>query len=162
MTASEGWAERPGETRLACTVPARLSAVSPALDALERLLATAGVGDEERGEVRLMAEEALVNIVSYAFEAGAAGPIAVQCVCTADQVCLEFRDSGRPFNPLAVPPPDLAAPLETRTAGGLGIHLIRSLADAVVYDHLQGCNVLQLTRQRRSGGTGGGCTAPMG
>lgn len=162
MTANEGPAQRPGELRLACTLHARLSAVSPALDALERMLVAAGAGAEERGEVRLMAEETLMNIVAYAFDTDAPGSIDVRCVCTPDQVCLEFRDSGRPFNPLAVLPPDLNPPPEERTVGGLGIHLIRSLADAVAYDHLQGCNVLQLTRQRRSGGMGGGCTAPTG
>lgn len=131
-----------------------MSAVPPALEALERLLITAGAGDVERGEVRLMAEEALVNIVSYAFEADAPRPIALQCVCTTDRVCLEFRDSGRPFNPLTAPPPDLTAPAEERAAGGLGIHLIRSLADSVAYDYSQGCNVLQVTRRRGAGGDG--------
>jgi hypothetical protein len=104
-----------------------------------------------------MAEEALVNIVSYAFEADAAPPIALQCVCTAEQVWLEFRDSGRPFNPLAAPPPQLTAPVEERAAGGLG----STCSDpwpirppTTTYDHRQGCNVLQLTRQRRCGGHG--------
>ena len=152
MTAPEASGARPGELRYSCTLPAQLSAVTPALDALESLLVSAGATDEERSEVRLIAEEALVNIVTYAFEADAPPPIALQCVCTAEQVWLEFRDSGMPFNPVAAPPPRLTAPLEERAEGGLGIHLIRSLADSVIYEHRQGCNVLQVTRQRRSGG----------
>jgi anti-sigma regulatory factor (Ser/Thr protein kinase) len=152
---AEGSAGQPGELRLTCTLRAHLSDIPPALEALEGLLLSAGAGDEELGEVRLMAEEALMNIVSYAFDSSACEgdtpcPIRLQCVCTTDQLRLEFRDSGKPFNPLEAPPPDLSAPLEERAEGGLGIHLIRTLADAVTYEHRQGCNLLQLTRLRPS------------
>lgn len=148
MEPAEGATGQPGEPRLSCILRAHPSEIPPALEALERLLLSAGAGDEERGEVRLMAEEALMNIVSYAFEGDTPRPIRLQCACTADHLRLEFSDSGRPFNPLEAPPPDLTAPLEQRAEGGLGIHLIRTLADSVTYEHRHGCNLLRLTRRR--------------
>lgn len=154
--------QRPGELRLSCTLAGEPADVPRALEALERLLVSAGSADEERGEVRLMAEEALMNIVSYAREGGAPCPVRLQCLCTPDQVQLEFGDSGRPFNPLESPPPDLTAPLEERLPGGLGIHLLRTLADSIAYEYREGCNLLQLTRWRRSGGMDRGCPAAEG
>jgi serine/threonine-protein kinase RsbW len=66
-------------------------------------------------------------------------------------VRIEFRngaltatvsDDGRPFDPLSQPSPDIHAPLEDRTIGGLGIHLIRSMMDAVEYRRADGRNHL--------------------
>jgi serine/threonine-protein kinase RsbW len=132
---------------LSCCLNGRLSSLPAVLQDLDRVLVRAGADDEERGEVRLMAEEALVNIVSYAFDHDAPRTIRLRCVCAPGEVRLELQDRGRPFNPLDVPPPDLMAPPEQREAGGLGIHLIRALADSVVYDYRQGHNVLTLTRR---------------
>ena len=134
---------------LTLNVAAQPAAVPPALEALERLLESAGAGAEECSEVRLMAEEVLMNIVAYADAGDTPGAIRLQCLCSPDHLRLEFRDSGRPFNPLEVPSPDLRAPLEQRALGGLGIHLIRALADAISYDNSEGCNRLMLIRRRR-------------
>ena len=68
------------------------------------------------------------------------------------EVTLEFRDDGRPFDPLAAPPPDLRSPMEHRSTGGLGIHLLRSLVDAAEYVRLGSENVLTL--KKRLGGAG--------
>ncbi len=51
----------------------------------------------------------------------------------APHLTIEFIDDGDPFDPLAAPPPDLEAPLEERDLGGLGVHIVRSLADEVRY-----------------------------
>ncbi|MEO1002349.1 MAG: ATP-binding protein [Cyanobacteria bacterium J06638_7] len=147
---SERPAPQPGELRLQRTLPGHRQELPPALEALDDLLQAAGLEEEERGELRLLAEEVLMNIVAYAFAGGPARPIQLHCLCTAAQVSLEFRDSGQPFNPLEAEPPNLAAPLQERVAGGLGIHLIRSLADTVTYQYRHGCNVLLVSRRRRS------------
>ncbi len=51
------------------------------------------------------------------------------------------------FDPLEVPPPDLAKPLEEREIGGLGIHLVRSAMDAVKYRRSGNRNVLLLVKR---------------
>ncbi len=59
---------------------------------------------------------------------------------------LTIRDNGAPFDPLAAPEPDVTAPLEDRPIGGLGVHLIRTLMDAVSYALVDGRNVLVLRK----------------
>jgi serine/threonine-protein kinase RsbW len=42
-----------------------------------------------------------------------------------------IRDWGTRFDPLAVPTPDVSAPLEERPLGGLGLYLMRQTMDEV-------------------------------
>ena len=39
-----------------------------------------------------------------------------------------IEDDGPPFDPTSLETPDVDAPLEAREVGGLGLHLIRSMA----------------------------------
>ena len=60
---------------------------------------------------------------------------------------LEIRDNGRSFNPLEAPSPILDRPIEERPNGGLGIHLMRSLADEASYVRKGTMNVLVLKKR---------------
>jgi anti-sigma regulatory factor (Ser/Thr protein kinase) len=65
-----------------------------------------------------------------------------------DAVSLEFRDQGEPFDPMAQTPPDLDVPLEERPIGGLGLTLVRALADEARYAREGPVNVLRLVKRR--------------
>lgn len=100
-----------------------------------------------RGDLRVVAEEVFVNIASYAYPEGQGAAVQFSCaVDSGDPPCLilEFRDSGIPFNPLNLPEPDLNAPLEARSEGGLGIFLVQQLMDRAAYRFEDGQNVLTL------------------
>ena len=60
----------------------------------------------------------------------------VDIVLSVDSGALnvEVIDDGRAFNPLEVPAPDLSLAMSDRPIGGLGIHLLRELADEVKYE----------------------------
>ena len=68
--------------------------------------------------MRLIAEESLTNIVRHVYEPDEDGEIKVMLTLSETEVRLELRDSGRPFNPLEHPEPDLEAPVEERPVGG--------------------------------------------
>jgi anti-sigma regulatory factor (Ser/Thr protein kinase) len=122
----------------------RTDAVAPVLDAIEACLAENGLPTELTLELRLLGEEAITNIVKYA---GANG-ITVAVEVSEPSVMLELRDDGRPFDPLSAAPPDLDASVEQRPLGGLGIHLLQTLTDAVSYERDADWNVLRLTKNR--------------
>ena len=67
-------------------------------------------------ELRLVAEEVLTNIARYGFEPGKTPAAELLFSFTDEAAVLEFRDQGRPFDPLAQPLPHLEVPLEQRTA----------------------------------------------
>jgi anti-sigma regulatory factor (Ser/Thr protein kinase) len=128
-------------------------ALGEGLDALEAALRSAHLPEAAVLDLRLVAEEVLTNVAAYGYDDAAEHAVALRLTVVGGVVTMEFRDDGRPFDPLAAPPPDLQPPLEARATGGLGVHLIRSLVDAAEYVRSGRENVLTLTR--RVSGSGG-------
>ena len=90
--------------------------------------------------------EWVTNVISYAFDDGCEHWIVVRLMADRDRACAQVEDDGREFNPLDRPPVDTSAPLEQRSGGGLGIHMVRRLMDSVEYRRQDGRNILTLTR----------------
>ncbi len=96
-------------------------------------------------KVDLVLEELFLNVANYAY-AGESGEIEIACgmQCSEDQgrfhLCI--TDWGRPFDPMAAPAPDIAAALEDREVGGLGIHLVKEMTDALEYSRKNDANTL--------------------
>ena len=119
-----------------------------ALDRLEALCRAAGLDEPVVLELRLVAEELVTNVAKHAYAPEAAAAMEMRVSTDAGAVSLEFRDSGRPFDPLAQPSPDLDAPLEERPIGGLGLTLLRALVDEATYAREGPVNVLRLVKRR--------------
>ena len=77
-------------------------------------------------------EELFTNMVKYA--KGSASPVRVEVAAVEGgvEVTLVDRDVER-FDPTASPDVDIHAPIEERRPGGLGLHLIRRMVDAIDY-----------------------------
>jgi len=80
-----------------------------------------GLPDALVSEFDLCANEAVTNIISYAFDDSASHRISVRIRQEEGHVDLEVEDDGRPFNPLEYPPAALASSLEAGPLGGRGI-----------------------------------------
>jgi serine/threonine-protein kinase RsbW len=102
---------------------------------------------DEQARILLVLEELITNVAKYGYRNRAAGNAEVLLQIDATHLIVEFIDDGDPFDPLAAPPPDLEAPLEERDIGGLGIHIVRALADEVRYFRLEARNVIQFKRR---------------
>ena len=98
-------------------------------------------------EVRLVAEEVLTNFVKYAHAATEEGETALRLSASPESIRLEFRDEGAPFNPLDAPVPDLNSRPEERGIGGLGVLLVKTLADDATYTREGSVNILVLIKQ---------------
>jgi anti-sigma regulatory factor (Ser/Thr protein kinase) len=101
-----------------------------------------------RFKLRLSIEEAVENVVRYAYEGGI-GWLEVGTNLDHDSLILtvELRDAGVPFNPLEVPDPDVTLPAEDRKIGGLGIYLCKKMMDTLNYKYEEGNNVLTMTKR---------------
>lgn len=110
----------------------------PALLALAATLCRREQIDERTcHDLRIIVEEASVNVMHHAYPAGQCGPLTLE-VRVVDQdgprrIVLTLEDQGRPFDPLSVAPVDITATVETRAPGGLGVHLIRQLSNRQHY-----------------------------
>lgn len=80
----------------------------------------------------LAATEAATNAILHGYR-GQVGYLEAEVECEHDALVVRLRDRAPAFDPRQVPTPDLAAPLEERTPGGLGVYLMRALTDELVY-----------------------------
>jgi serine/threonine-protein kinase RsbW len=112
------------------------------LDAAIRQL---GLSEDLLFNFDLCANEAVTNIISYAYPENGQHKISLQLSNSDDSVSLEIKDDGIPFNPLERPPHVQPASLEEAKIGGLGVDLIRHFMDECSYVRHNGRNVLKMT-----------------
>jgi len=98
-------------------------------------------------DLNLALEEILTNIISYGYTDNREHEIKVRLSVQPGEVKAEVEDDGQPFDPLAAPEPDAAKPLEERTIGGLGIHLVRKLMDGLEYKRQGDRNLLTIKKK---------------
>lgn len=122
----------------------KLSECSKLADFLARYVETFNIPDETFHDLRLVLEEAFVNIVSYAFKPGDIQTITIEVDSTVDDIRITFIDNGAAFNPLTCTTDCVAG--EDRCKGGMGLHLIRSLTDIQEYNRVGQSNVFTLTK----------------
>ncbi|MDD4255038.1 MAG: ATP-binding protein [Methanofollis sp.] len=127
------------------TVLADLSSIPGALDRVAAALQRLGVPAKAVQEVELAVDEAVTNIILHGYE-GAGGEIALSCKRMEEGAVVEIRDAAPAFDPTAAPAPDLEGGADERPIGGLGIHLMRKMTDAVLYEYREGENVLRLVK----------------
>jgi serine/threonine-protein kinase RsbW len=126
ITNSGGW-----------TMPKRrFSAVMDSLrEALSWILARgreAGLTDDRLFKVELACEEALTNVIRYAYPDGV-GDMLVWAESGARGFEVRIMDEGVPFNPVQMDLPDTGLSLEDREIGGLGILMASEMADEIIY-----------------------------
>jgi len=98
-------------------------------------------------ELNVALDEVLNNVISYGFEPGARSEVLVRLSLDGGEIVVEIEDAGRPFDPLAAPPPDMSGSRRERRVGGLGIHFVRQLMDDVTYARSAGRNRLRLMKR---------------
>jgi anti-sigma regulatory factor (Ser/Thr protein kinase) len=92
--------------------------------------------------VQLCLEEAVVNIISYAFEPDTDHDVRIGVWRDGRMVFAEITDDGRPFDPLAQEAPRRPTDLTSAHVGGLGITLMRNFAADIGYRRAGGTNRL--------------------
>jgi anti-sigma regulatory factor (Ser/Thr protein kinase) len=123
-------------------------------DGVARVTAAFDAFAEERalsplliGSVQVVLDELLSNTVKAGYPAGGPGTIEATFDVADGRLHLTLVDDGVAFDPLAREDPDLAAPLEERPIGGLGIYLVKQLMDDVSYERRDGWNRLRLAKK---------------
>ena len=99
-----------------------------------------------KSSLNLAIEEALVNVIQYAYPPETTKQISLTAKWTDDKKHVEFtlKDCGKAFDPLQTELPDTDLSLEDRPIGGLGILLVRDIMDSVGYQRLNGENILKM------------------
>ena len=103
-------------------------------DFAERIFAEVDVQPSIRFPVHFVMEELFTNMVKY--NPGNSNDILLDVAAREDNVTVALTDYDvDAFDVTVVPEVDVAAPLEERTPGGLGLHLIHKMVDSLKYDY---------------------------
>lgn len=100
-------------------------------------------------QITLSAEEALVNIIHYAYPEQK-GEIEIFCTSPKEKngLVITLKDSGIPFDPtkFSKVAHDITGNKEFSSLGGFGIYLLISMMDEIKYERVDNKNCLTLTK----------------
>ena len=133
--------------QLRIEVPNERERLGELLTAIDSALIEHRIAPEVRNDLQLIAEEVVCNAMDYGLDEDMRGPqhlIVVDIARQENRLHVEFRDTGKPFDPLSQPVPELEACILDRPLGGLGVHLIRAIAEAVSYERDEPYNILRV------------------
>jgi serine/threonine-protein kinase RsbW len=116
---------------------------------VNKFAAEQGLAQEDQVRTMVVLEELLTNLARYGYpdQPRPEGVAEVTLELVGDVLTIEFGDDGQPFNPLDRVAVDLDERLDSRPVGGLGLHMIRELADEAHYSRRDGHNVVRLSRR---------------
>lgn len=103
-------------------------------DYIVLLAEEAGFTSSEVYAIQTAVDEACANIIDHAYEGENIGAILIEVSEKKDRLTIKLKDTGKPFDPDDIPPPDITSPLEIRKERGLGIFFMQKLMDEVKYD----------------------------
>ena len=118
-----------------------------ALDFVDAFLEEMGASMKVQMQLDVAVEELFVNIAHYAYtpDIGMA-IIQIETDSDKDKVSITFKDTGKPYNPLEKPDPDVTLSAEERSIGGLGIYMVKKSMDDMRYEYKDGQNVLTIIK----------------
>ena len=105
------------------------------------------IAAQEQSRILIVLEELITNLAKYGYPNRLGGIAEIMLQLDDTRLTIEFADDGDPFDPLNARPPKLDSALEERNPGGLGIYIVRALAEEMRYCRSGGRNVLRLTRR---------------
>jgi serine/threonine-protein kinase RsbW len=97
-------------------------------------------------EINLGLDELFTNIISYGFEDDSDHRIKFSLAKKKETLVVLVEDDGKPFNPLEAAAPEVSQDLDSINIGGLGIHLVKKMMDAIDYQRVKGKNRLILKK----------------
>ena len=129
------------------TVPAERNELDTVQGFVDEALDQVPCTPETRLQLQIAVEELFVNIASYAY-APNRGEAVIGCHVEQEppSVTIQFRDWGKPFDPLAREDADITLSAEDRKIGGLGIYMVKNSMDDVHYAYENGQNVLTIRK----------------
>ena len=98
-------------------------------------------------QINLALEEAVVNVMQYAYPADAQGKVHINVTANEKRLKFIIVDDGVHFDPTTFREVDTSQPAEERDIGGLGIHLVRQIMDSVNYERIDGQNILTIQKK---------------
>ena len=102
------------------------------------------ISDDDQFNVRLVLDEAVINVMVHGYDDPHEHDINVSLSLASGVLAIHIDDDGIAYNPLDAPVPRFDLPIEQRRIGGLGVHIMKTLAKSVEYRRQDGRNNLDI------------------
>ena len=112
--------------------------------AIEMFAAQCGFDETARGEIGLVINEALANVIRHAYQGATDQPIELSAQRTDDGISLTVRDWGLGVNPLDLPPKKH----DPMKPGGVGLICMRQMMDDIQFHKQSDGMLLSMSRSR--------------
>lgn len=103
--------------------------------------------EDTLSHVTLAVEEAVVNVMRYAYPEGETGIILLEAVCNDETLTFTLTDKGKAFDATKAEKVDTQQKARQHSEGGLGIHLMRNYMDNIDYERKDDQNVLTMQKK---------------
>ena len=104
---------------------------------IDRVGARLGVNEKALGDLRLVVDEAVTNVILYGY-GDLDGTVELHAEGDGDSVIIRIRDQAKTFDSSHVSEPQLDTALKDRPFGGMGIFLIKKMTDEAEFLPLPG------------------------
>ena len=114
---------------------------------IEEACQSVGLDDNKAMQVKVAVEEAVVNVMKYAYPPGHRGDVTIEAASNKLRLKFTIIDSGKAFDPTVLSDVDTSLSAKERKIGGMGIHIVRQNMDSINYERLGQLNVLTLRKK---------------
>lgn len=125
------------------TLSRKVSEFTVVASEVDRYCAENCLSNALRFNVRLALEELILNLIDHA-TGSRTDRIDVQIELQPGRAVMTVEDDSDPFDPRSAPPFDKAKPLAERGPRGMGIHLVRTMAQDITYERIESRNRLRI------------------
>jgi len=113
---------------------------------LEAFCSQCGLCEDDLYDLQLFLDEMVSNIIRHGHGDDPGHHIHIDLTIAGTLATIRITDKAPPFDPTEAPPPNFDLPIEERPIGGLGVHIVKSMADSMVYERVADTNVLTITK----------------
>lgn len=130
------------------TFPRQMASLAALVEFVREFLAAERLSESRAFELDLVIEELFTNLVKYA--GGERGDIDVGLARESEHVVITLREYGAELHdPTARPEVDVHRPIDERTPGGLGVHLVRRMSEDFRYEWQGGTATTTVTMRAK-------------
>jgi len=129
---------------LSFTLRNQRSEITRMLALLEGFCLANQISEDDQFNVRLVLDEAVINVMVHGYDDVHEHAINVSLSLDSGVLAIHIDDDGIAYNPLDAPLPRFDLPIEERRIGGLGVHIMKTLARSVEYRRADGRNNLDI------------------
>lgn len=103
-------------------------------DFIRKNAVIAGFDDKDAKSLELAVDEMVSNAIIHGYQSSPSGKITIEAIKIPQGIIIILEESGRRFNPREAKEPDLDAPLDKRKIGGLGLFIVKKIADELYFE----------------------------